>query len=328
MTSSPKFHSEARSDAADYEALLLGPWELEYRQLSPGNFTASNTGFTLGDSIVYEEAFNCSVSVHGALRPGLLGFSIPNERARLRGRWWGADYPTSAVTFATGGKEIDVAFPDGYRNLLILIPEGAFRECYRDATGEEAVFLDESFPHLPVDPHSYSTCSATLKRLISMTEAWKPSEDFIISLMVEALTSGMQRRSCHSRPTGHRLRSRVVREAIELWENSAFELSIRELSRLVGVSQRTLEHGFRERFDLTPHQYLTRCRLGLAREALSQANPTCGTVTDIAMRCGFYELGRFAGKYRKFFGELPSETLARRAGKRRTAIFARVDVSV
>ena len=35
----------------------------------------------------------------------------------------------------------------------------------------------------------------------------------------------------------------------------------------------------------------------------------CRTVTEIAMRCGFYELGRFAGSYREMFGLSPSAVL-------------------
>ena len=42
-----------------------------------------------------------------------------------------------------------------------------------------------------------------------------------------------------------------------------------------------------------------------------------GSVTDIAMRFGFRELGRFAGDYRARFGESPSETLRRGSSRGR-----------
>jgi hypothetical protein len=38
---------------------------------------------------------------------------------------------------------------------------------------------------------------------------------------------------------------------------------------------------------------------------------TRSTVTDIATRFGFFELGRFPVRYRQRFDEKPSETLAR-----------------
>ena len=156
-----------------------------------------------------------------------------------------------------------------------------------------------------------------------MPEGWNPPQDAVISLMVETLANGMQTTSGSSRRSLPRLRFRAVRKAIELWEESAYGLSIRELGRLVGVSQRTLEHGFRDRFDLPPYQYLRRCRLGLAREALRQADPARSTVSDIAARYGFFELGRFAGEYRRFFGERPSETLSRRFVHRPKTLLAK-----
>jgi len=45
------------------------------------------------------------------------------------------------------------------------------------------------------------------------------------------------------------------------------------------------------------------------RRALSHSRATGTTVTDIATEHGFFELGRFAGRYKAVFGETPSQTL-------------------
>jgi transcriptional regulator GlxA family with amidase domain len=47
----------------------------------------------------------------------------------------------------------------------------------------------------------------------------------------------------------------------------------------------------------------------LARRALSLANPSVSTVTDVATQYGFWQFGRFAGRYKELFGESPSVTL-------------------
>lgn len=51
-------------------------------------------------------------------------------------------------------------------------------------------------------------------------------------------------------------------------------------------------------------------RMHLARRALRRAAGG-ETVTDVATRYGFWQLGRFAVEYRALFGETPSATLRR-----------------
>jgi AraC-like DNA-binding protein len=49
----------------------------------------------------------------------------------------------------------------------------------------------------------------------------------------------------------------------------------------------------------------------MVRAALQCTNPAPGTISELAKRYGFSELGRFATSYRQTFGEAPSETLRR-----------------
>jgi transcriptional regulator GlxA family with amidase domain len=82
------------------------------------------------------------------------------------------------------------------------------------------------------------------------------------------------------------------------------------LSRIAGISQRTLSRAFREIRGLGPYRYLQYLRLSEVRRVLSSEE---GTITQAAMRFGFRELGRFGVLYRKAFGESPSEAKRRRS---------------
>ena len=66
-----------------------------------------------------------------------------------------------------------------------------------------------------------------------------------------------------------------------------------------------------EHLGMSPKEYLSLRRMNMARHELREADSTATTVTDIAMRYGFWELGRFAVGYRRLFGEAPSATLHR-----------------
>lgn len=57
-----------------------------------------------------------------------------------------------------------------------------------------------------------------------------------------------------------------------------------------------------------PNQYLRIRRLNQVHRELRGAGRA--SVTEVALRFGFFELARFARGYRSLFGELPSETLA------------------
>jgi AraC family ethanolamine operon transcriptional activator len=94
-----------------------------------------------------------------------------------------------------------------------------------------------------------------------------------------------------------------------LREHVSEPVTMTELSRQTGVSERTLRAAFHDVLGRSPKQYAIALRLWAARQALRDAEPGTTTVTDVATAYGFFELGRFAGRYREAFGEVPSETL-------------------
>lgn len=102
-----------------------------------------------------------------------------------------------------------------------------------------------------------------------------------------------------------------VRQAEEyIFEHLKDPLSIDDLVEVTGVSQRSIFESFRSFRGTTPMKYVLQLRLEKAREELLNAGPD-RTVTDIAVKWGFSQLGRFSVSYKKVYGESPSETLKR-----------------
>jgi len=86
--------------------------------------------------------------------------------------------------------------------------------------------------------------------------------------------------------------------------------SVVDICAAIGVSERSLQYAFGRYVGMSPLNYLRLCRLNRARHALrAPVNPGV-TVTDTALHYGFTHLGRFAGDYRRLFGESPSQTLS------------------
>lgn len=106
-------------------------------------------------------------------------------------------------------------------------------------------------------------------------------------------------------------RRTIVRRAMEAIDAAPLLPTAADLARQVGVNDRTLLRTFRETYGLPPKRYLMMRELHLIRRVLTSGADEHGTVADVLVRHGIWEFGRFAGRYRTHFGELPSDTLRR-----------------
>jgi AraC-like DNA-binding protein len=96
------------------------------------------------------------------------------------------------------------------------------------------------------------------------------------------------------------------------WSRAHLHETIRlpALAQAAGVPARTLETHFKRFLGVTPLGWVREARLSQARRALLGSDGR-RTVSQVAMDCGFGQLGRFAAAYGRRFDELPSETLRR-----------------
>jgi transcriptional regulator GlxA family with amidase domain len=88
-------------------------------------------------------------------------------------------------------------------------------------------------------------------------------------------------------------------------------LTVAGIAAEIDVPERTLRACCMQILGMSPSRYLRLRRLNMVRAALQCAPPAPGTITELAKRYGFSELGRFATSYRQIFGEAPSATLRR-----------------
>jgi AraC-like DNA-binding protein len=97
------------------------------------------------------------------------------------------------------------------------------------------------------------------------------------------------------------------------------DLTFSEIAEHIGVSTRMLQQIFSKHLNTTPSDVLHRCRIERIRADLLRDTDRRHTIIEIAARWGIPERTTRNNCYRRFFGELPSETLARRdAGEIRT----------
>ncbi len=109
-----------------------------------------------------------------------------------------------------------------------------------------------------------------------------------------------------------RVSSKTVSIAVDVIEASpTASVSISELAVKTEVSERALRSAFHKYLGMSPNAYIQLQTMNKARQQLSLNRPESTTVARVATDLGVWDLGRFATRYRRTFGELPSETLHR-----------------
>jgi AraC-like DNA-binding protein len=146
--------------------------------------------------------------------------------------------------------------------------------------------------------------------IIANPEAARGLEQLLIDALVKCLSIGEVSKSSLAQGQHATVMRRFWRV---LEENSEQPLYVPEICKAIRVPDRTLRMCCQEHLGMGPKRYLLLRRMHLARRALLQAAPDPISVTDIATRFGFWQLGRFAVEYHSLFGESPSATLRRQS---------------
>ena len=90
-------------------------------------------------------------------------------------------------------------------------------------------------------------------------------------------------------------------------DNSDYPITMRDLSKVIKTSERTIQRAFKLYYDTTLQNFIKIHRLHKVHKKLL-TNPKKITITEIAFKHGFTHLSRFAQNYKELFQELPSET--------------------
>jgi AraC-like DNA-binding protein len=143
-------------------------------------------------------------------------------------------------------------------------------------------------------------------------EAAHGLEQQLIHALVECLSTGPADKTA---PAALRHQDIVVRFEGLLEAQPERNLRIGGICAALGVSERTLRSVCAEHLGMSPSSYLRLRRMQQVGRALQSGNPEAAGVAEIARRYGVRGLGRFAAKYRALYGELPSATLRRGAGR-------------
>lgn len=303
-----------RDAIEDMAGAVRNFFDLEAVQLEPGQCRCRIDFIAAGGVFFYREHYPLRTHLSGELLHNRFGFAVPERGPNLK--FAGEEMDRCRLASAMTGEEMDVFAPAGLKQFVVLLDHAKLLALADAASLPPDVqqTLRPGRPGMPLvsKANKVAALSQRLQQLLRAAGAGELEanaeylEDWVYTQALSIL-------DVSESPAGRPAAAVLVRRAVEAAEEDRGPVRVGQLCQRLRVSPGHLEKSFRAVTGLTPHAFFLRRRLNVARTALLGAHVEESTVTSIASRLGFNELGRFAVRYRQMFGELPSETLRRSA---------------
>lgn len=310
---SKQFH-----DLENYSSSVQA-WEVDFRQVDSGKFSSELLQLDLGNLQFGHTHFSRQIIQRGSSPPNLYTFAIPaNSSQRII--WRGKELPENSIMVYSPGMEIDGVTWPGFNIYTFSLPI--------EMMGNHSSMFDYPETRNFVCNKDVLTCNPSMLRkfrqlLLSFCSKLengqtgvakhKLSPEFNFTILEQLLVTVVSSKAV-KHYTSSRLRDQALKKAMTYIAEYSQECpTVQMICQATGVSKRTLEYAFLERFGVSPKAYLQAFRLNGVYKELRRKDPSLTKITDVANYWGFWHMGQFAADYRKLFCELPSETLKRPA---------------
>jgi AraC family ethanolamine operon transcriptional activator len=303
---------------SDFEELAdnVRAWDLDFRQLDAGESPAELTQIGFDKIQLTSAHFNRRYDQRGGAPSGTRTFGLLEEGV-TGVTWCGRQVTDHTLLMFDASGSFDAVSQPGFKVFTFAVPVETLTnnaEALGVQNPEEVVQVGDSVLELtPVTARSIRQHMNQLKSAVTLDPTVLDHPEFIYELEC-ALPGRLMETIAASKETPKkpvlRIRHLALKKAVDYINASTEQtITVNDLCRITGVSERTLQYVFIEHFGISPKRYVMNVRLNGVRKALIRAVPEKVTVSDIAHRFGFWHMSQFAADYRRLFGKLPSETL-------------------
>ncbi len=296
------------------EANRQAGWRIEYRQLMPGVFSSEYAVRGCTDFLVIRERFHSSLEICGEPPQDVMTGIITGNPDK-GGKMNGEDVGERRFFIMLPGSELDVSILGGIEAYSFFFPIPQFFEAARQAKISSLIECRGQV----LSFQAKASQLKELRRVMSacVAEDTQSADNLAWQTLASNLAMNLVTLISHAADGSQGLESyrcdmkkmllRRAREYIEA--HIQHPIIMADVCSHAGVGVRTLQRLFQRELNISPTRYILARRLAAVRRRLSLRGPVAYGVTRVALDHGFVHLGRFAGEYRRYFGETPSATL-------------------
>ncbi len=287
-------------------------WGLEAEQVGRGRYSGQIRAVHSGRLQLARSLRSVGTLLRGHVPKDTVVLSIPVKAPQAifyRGNLLGE----SSIMALRHGEEVDLRSAGSLDMLTIAVAEDCLQQHARALWGKDLDSRRCQERLLLKEPAARGRLAARFTKILEAASSnvaplSEPSHEKVFENTV--LDAFFCEVADSARPDCVPSRHRLARRAADFLHAGCQEpLTIADICAAIGANRRTLHLGFQELFGVTPIAYLTALRLNRARADLQRPESRDLTITQVAMKWGFFHLGRFSGKFRAHFGVSPSALL-------------------
>ncbi|MCG8307222.1 MAG: helix-turn-helix domain-containing protein [Cytophagales bacterium] len=288
-------------------------WQLDFRLMSKNGFYSDRTSLITDKIIINLSYLHGKVVQYGLCPRGYRTFVVPAStnqnfywlKRKVNGN--------QLLVFPENGTLDGVSF-DGFQVFTISISNSHLEAMLEKLRYEQAKkILGKNEVAIRVSDVFVNSFTANARRLLHSGAAntivyeEKLYNTLISELPIVLLKEFENNKVCLPRSKS-RQRDRALSGAIDIIEAAqGVIVKVEDICERVGVSERTLEYAFKEKYSVSPKTFINGMMFNKVRKELRRG--ASHKISDVAAKYGFWHMGQFAADYRTWFGELPSDTI-------------------
>jgi len=271
--------------------------DTRHQQVTAGRFEGKLKRIILPDIIIDHGEYNLKLIAEGALSPNTVTLMIIHRTDEI-GKMCGMDLQGGNLIILPVHADAEFTIPQHTSWTAINVPKAHL---------EKYGFTVDTTQLFTLNQNSFYQFNQAYLRLEQQLAEGKESQevlqDMILSHFIQSVES-LENRLDLRYSDGYLMALNVRDYIIDHVEEP---LQMYKLCQLTNKSVRTIERTFKQVFNITVRAYHSSYRLSLVRQTLIHNKNI--SVSNVALKYGYFHLSRFSNNYKKLFGELPSQTL-------------------
>lgn len=289
-------------------------WELDFTMLGYNDFSAFLHLIDLPDFQVGHSKLQGLIHQQGQVPKGFRTLVLPVHN-NVRFRWLNKEVGSSQVLIFPRSGELNSTSGDSFEVIVLSIREERLNDILELlGVSYRTGLFDNDEKYIEVSPTILKNLVHQLLHFLrqkdhfdllngkGISEAQDRLENICVHLLYHLTEhySGRTVEKIRRRDLGlHLLLERLHKDPYQ-------KMSMKEMQKFSGLSERTLEYAFIERFKVSPSQYQKAFRLNRFKRDLRSPADNSSSLRQIAARYGFLHMSQLGQDFKKHFGDTPS----------------------